>query len=627
MKQTAEFYTDGIYIKDRSGRVRILRGCNLGGDSKNPVTPPGNPLSGEVSFIGRPFPLEEADAHFSRLKSWGFFFFRLVLTWESVEHAGPGLYDEEYLSYLRDILKKAEDHGLYVWIDGHQDAWSRWTGGDGAPFWTLEAVGFDLTRIFPSGAAFSPESQGPSYIPMSWQLNTLYYAAATMFTLFFAGNALAPGRYVEGVPVQDWLQSHYIDAMKHTARRLKDCKSVIGFGTMNEPHFGFIGLRSLSAHHRIPSPAGAVPTAFQAIAAASGFTQRIQRFKLAGALMTGGKATLNEKGLSIFRDGYSCPWKEAGAWDIRDGQPVILRDDFFLGDAQRPLSFSKDCLLPFQKKFMEAFERKHPHFLFFVEGVPFEERVTWAGPESLDSKGAPYRIVEAFHWYDGLTLLFKKFRPYLAADSETRALVLGRRAVQRSFRGQLSRLAARPRAEGVPALLGEFGIPFDLDGGRAYRSGNYGVHERALGSYYDAIDANLLSSMQWNYSASNTHQRGDGWNTEDLSLWCRSTGRERALKGFCRPYAFAVAGLPLNMHFDRKKRIFTFEWQVSQDMTAEDETGLATELFIPSCWFPGGWITSFSGGDAIVVEMPEKQVVQIFVKEEGRALMQVRSLG
>ena len=49
--------------------------------------------------MDRPFPLAEADEHFGRLASWGLTFVRLLVTWEAVEHAGPGIYDEDYLTY------------------------------------------------------------------------------------------------------------------------------------------------------------------------------------------------------------------------------------------------------------------------------------------------------------------------------------------------------------------------------------------------------------------------------------------------------------------------------------------------------------------------------------------------
>jgi len=98
---------EGSNFKDEAGRTLLLRGVNLGGSSKVPFKPYGATWNKhgfydhrDVSFVGRPFPLEEADDHFSRLRQWGFTFLRFLVAWEAVEHAGPDLYDEEYLDYL-----------------------------------------------------------------------------------------------------------------------------------------------------------------------------------------------------------------------------------------------------------------------------------------------------------------------------------------------------------------------------------------------------------------------------------------------------------------------------------------------------------------------------------------------
>ena len=151
---------NGTRFIDRDGRHVILRGVNLGGDCKVPAIPDGHTWRRTdfadhrtVSFVGRPFPLAEADDHFRRLARWGFNCLRLLTTWEAVEHAGPGQYDEEYLEYFAAITRRACYFGFHVFIDFHQDVWARMTGGDGAPGWTFEAAGLDFTKFDVADAA------------------------------------------------------------------------------------------------------------------------------------------------------------------------------------------------------------------------------------------------------------------------------------------------------------------------------------------------------------------------------------------------------------------------------------------------------------------------------------------
>ena len=115
---------EGRWFKDETGRTRILRGVNLSGGSKVPAEPLGYTHLPEslderrdVSFVGRPVPLEEADEHFLRLKHWGLDFLRLVVTWEALEHQAPGSYDEAYLDYIEALIEKAQGHDINLFID------------------------------------------------------------------------------------------------------------------------------------------------------------------------------------------------------------------------------------------------------------------------------------------------------------------------------------------------------------------------------------------------------------------------------------------------------------------------------------------------------------------------------
>jgi hypothetical protein len=126
-------------------------------------------------------------------------------------------------------------------------------------------------------------------------------------------------------------------------------------------------------------------------------------------------------------------------------------------------------------------------------------------------------------------------------------------------------------------LLGEFGLAFDINKRRAFKTGNYTTHEEALTMYYDAVDANMLHSTIWNYTASNTNKYGDGWNDEDLSIF--SENRERAADGWKRPYPMAVAGKPLMYKWERKKKIFTFRFLADGKIEAPGIIYLPADTF------------------------------------------------
>jgi hypothetical protein len=620
-------HIDGIWFKDDEGHTLILRGVNLGGSTKVPFRPNGATYIREgfydhrdVSFVGRPFPLDEADEHFARLRAWGFTFLRFLITWEAIEHAGPGIYDEEYLDYLYEVVRKAGEHGIDLFIDPHQDVWSRMSGGDGAPGWTFEAVGMDVTRFSETGAAIVHAIHGDPFPRMIWPTNYTKLAAATMFTLFFGGDDFAPRTKVDGEPVQELLQRHYVDAIKQVALRLKDLPNVVGYDVMNEPSSGFIGRTDLNASAGGLLRLGESPTPFQAMSLGAGFPQEVEVWGMGimGARLRG-RRLANPDGLRVWRAGRDCVWKENGVWDLgADGSPRLLRPHHFARVDGRQVDFANDYLRPFANRYARVIRAVDPDAVIFVEGEPGAAHLRW-GPEDEPD------VVHAAHWYDGMTLLTKNFVPFLGANLFTGRLVLGRKRVQRSFIEQLARIKdwAAAHMGGAATLIGEFGIPYDMKDKRAYRTGDFSLQVKAMDTSFQAIEANLLNCTLWNYTADNTNERGDMWNDEDLSIFSRDQQTDpadinsggRALEAVVRPYARKAAGEPLRMAFDVEQRTFEFEFRHDPAISAP------TEIFVPNYQYPDGCVVEVSDG---TYEMDRDSQALIYRHGAGREIHRVR---
>jgi len=598
---SASVYWRSPWLVDEAGRSLILRGVNLGGSSKVPRKPAGSTPADrdgffahrEVSFVGRPFPLDEADEHFRRLAAWGLHFLRFVITWEAVEHGGPGQYDEAYLDYLHAVIERAHGHGLRVYIDPHQDVWSRFSGGDGAPGWTLEAVGFDLRRLHATGAAFVQQLHDGPPTGLIWPSNATKLAAATMFTLFFGGSDFAPQTIIDGESVQTYLQRHYAAALRRVALRLRDLPNVIGFGSMNEPLPGFIGL-PLNVVPAGMLKKGLSPTPYQAMVLGAGHPHEVEVWEMSrervGQL---GTTVANPDGLRAWAPGRSDIWKQHGVWTEHQGKPQLSQPDYFTHRQGREVQFERDYLKPFCQKLYDELRTVAPTTLFFIEGppVPYGKSPPFSAPHD-DVSG----LVHAPHWYDGLTLFTKHYNREFTLDITAMMPVFGAEAVRLSFAKQLAFVA--DQLPGLPALIGEFGLNYDLDGGICYRTGVFPDQTEALDGYYRAVEANLLSCTQWNYTSDNTNADGDQWNGEDLSIWSRDQQREpanlhsggRALEAIVRPYAAATAGQPLHMAYDRLTRTFTFRFRQDPAIVAP------TEIFVPDFPYPSGVEVEVSDG-------------------------------
>lgn len=635
----------GSWFRDTDGRRLLLRGINLAGGCKMPMEPPEERVSHlkateefykykGVSFVGRPFPLEEADLHLGRLRAMGLTFLRFLVTWEAVEHDGPGQYDEKYLVYLRTVVQRCADHGISVFIDFHQDVWSRWTGGDGAPAWTLEKVGFALDKLDASGAALTQqhwdEKVDGEYPKMVWNSNNSRLAAGTMWTLFFAGNDFAPKTLIDGVPVQQYLQDHFIATMTKVVEALRNEPNVVGVDILNEPSVGFVGVKDARDIGPNNYYVGWRVDPWSAMKMGAGETCEVDYF--ASFMFIDGTRKLNTEQVCAWRDGpTSCVWHENGVWEMNNstGKPKLLKPLYFATNprTREAIDFLKDYGIPFWRQAAKAIRIHIPDAIIFAEPILDMTNPSKEHSPDLNSEEVGAGYVWASHYYDGITLMTKSFSRYIGMDSVTQKPSLGMNVIQKSYGKGIAHFnheAAHMGPGGCPVLIGECGIPFDLGGsdGRqpfffpgseskaAFETNDFSKCTSALDRSMRAMEHAQVSYTIWCYEPNNTNKYGDGWNGEDLSLFSRDQaipGEEnnlfdggRSLLAAIRPYPVRVAGDVLKFSFSlySKKRKFKLVFKADHSLATKE-----TVVFLPKYHYPHG-VNVFikAGGGSYVVD-------------------------
>jgi hypothetical protein len=236
-----------------------------------------------------------------------------------------------------------------------------------------------------------------------------------------------------------------------------------------------------------------------------------------------------------------------------------------------------------------------------------------------------FPFVNAAHWYDAASSITKNAWLRVNLDIMTNRLVLGTRNVQKMFIRQLKFIkdASKIISGGIPTLIGEFGLHCDIKHKAAYKKFKknpekaFNKNNKALNMYYNALDANLLNSTQWNYTADNNNEWGDLWNLEDLSIFSRDQQLDptdinsggRAIKGFCRPYFVKCAGIPLKMNFNFFKKIFYFEFHGNASIKAP------TILYVPKIQYPSDYDVDLSEGE--IEKKEDKQLLFVKIKKNG----------
>lgn len=235
------------YIADPQGRRLILRGTVVAGlvdwwsgvDRADRTPAPAFPIDPAAysnrcpanSDLVRVPPVCEND--FPEMARLGFNVVRLSVSWSLLEPK-PGEYSRLYLDRIAQVVGWARASGIYVVLDLHEDAYSRFlprpvpaplpngtppvlSDHDGAPAWAVITDGLPSER-------FTGQRE----------INPAMGAAFTNFwlnTWVAVSQGSAPGR---------GLQDHYIGALAALVARFQADSAVAGYNIFNEPWPGFV---------------------------------------------------------------------------------------------------------------------------------------------------------------------------------------------------------------------------------------------------------------------------------------------------------------------------------------------------------------------------------------------------
>ncbi|RAL10803.1 sterylglucosidase 1 [Aspergillus homomorphus CBS 101889] len=554
---------DGQTLKDANNREITLRGINVAGESKYPKNPDTPSYVSDsffdadnVSFVGRPFSIDEAHTHFARLRKWGYNTIRYIYTWEAIEHEGPGKYDDEWIAFTIEVLRVAKQYNFFIFLDPHQDVWSRLSGGSGAPAWTLYAAGFNPRSFKKTEAALVQNTyDDPAEFPkMIWSTNYTRLVCQTMFTLFWGGRDFAPKAIIDGMNIQDYLQGHFIAACRYFAQKIHEAgdienEVVIGWESMNEPHRGLIGFQDISV---IPPDQqlqlGTSPTAFQAMLTGSGRAceETTWAFGGFGPHQTGRELVDPEGESAWLPEDYDdekygwkrdpgwklgeCLWAQHGVWDPSSDQ--LLQKDYFAKHPRtgEPLNydvFTNTYFMEHYRAYRDALRSVWPGAILFCQPPVMEVPPDLKGTVDDDPN-----MIHAAHYYDGLTLLTKHWNRLYNVDvigvlrgkylTPAFAIKIGETAIRNCLRDQLKFL----RDESLkymgnhPMIFTEIGIPYDMDDKHAYKTGDYSSQVSAMDANHFALEGSTANGFTlWLYTTTNNHEWGDNWNGEDLSIF------------------------------------------------------------------------------------------------------------
>lgn len=597
---------DRTYLRDRHGRYIHLHGVNASCTTKVPAA-----IDAQTklpTYVGRPFPLDKAEAEFRRMRDTGFNAIRLLVIWEGVEPEAKGKYDQEYLAYIREIVKLAGKYEIWVLMDMHQDMFSRHlfsrfnrkpargqpgsmehmllslvepynatVGGDGAPKWAVQAclqekkldspnwgiprlmAGMNVAELEKLTKLLNKLTGQPDDAPLPpWSLYLVAGLPKQTFPVEETSDVL---------PFTNWGLAHSLslDVARCYACLLAGDKVFPTLKKDGKPIQDYLQQAYADAWAKVAEQVKDLPNVLGYDLMNEPGGNFITLSAAAALIKTGatdGVGPLLEQLLGP----ETGPLAKDALLTLKvlppDTKPETLRR-WGLADVD-PLAtlalnngFDENHLRPFYERVARAINAVDPKALFFVEGSMNLFSLTggagglagfWEVPMTAP-RGFEERTVWAPHWYPDIY-------PFPGFNVDPRPLRF-EQVRYRDYRPKLEEAAslADYSLGKVPVVFGEFGTYFNFgntrDNGKHVdnaRASGYETSAAILNNYYEAFESMFQSHIQWCYSTENDPEKGDLWNGEDFSV-IGPDRQVRAERAWARPYARALAGKPHKTHF------------------------------------------------------------------------------
>jgi len=234
-------------------------------------------------------------------------------------------------------------------------------------------------------------------------------------------------------------------------------------------------------------------------------------------------------------------------------------------------------------------------------------------------------MVYAPHWYDLYSLFNKSFGNLTVnVQGLSRGLFAplafywGHASARDNFSLQIGNIAREAYVSlgERPVVLGECGIPFDMNEKEAMRTNNFKWQAMMMDAMITGLERSLLSFTLWNYNPDNTDEHGDSWCGENFSWFGNAHRRSqkltttlsvsqsdptvkslleqdnkdlddggRILRAVVRPYPAKVAGVPVRWSYELNTGRVEFTWK---EPKADEMRCRETEVFFPDTLLPDG---------------------------------------